>query len=259
MKLAGISMLILAVALLPVGTWGETDDFKPNAYYILSLGPVSVDIDTLVETALGASVAVAQTTGLDYEIQDPESGTDPDFPTFLQQPETLVVDGDRFRLRMVSDEVTYTVRPASSGYDLVIIPTLAVPVSSTLESIVASLCDLGIVGTELSLELRTYPRTGLKGPAPPTDTPIDSALYGLVVAENWFSEATKLGLTLVGLRVEVVAELGPGGSVPAAFSVYVVQQAEETLKLLMPIEQLVALARAEEIAYVRPPHRPAVP
>ena len=88
---------------------------------------------------------------------------------------------------------------------------------------------------------------------------MDSLLYRLVIAEDWFSFAATNGLTVTGLRADVVVEKLPGSDLAEAFEAYAYQETEQLAQLLVPISRLVALASAESTGYVRPAYRPAVP
>ena len=256
---SSVVMALAVLALAQFASWTQTTEFDPDSYYILSLGATDVDVDSLIQTAHASAFSVALFTGSAYEIYWGGMPIEVAFDEVLADPSVLVVDGDRFRLRVADAAYSYTVRPSESGYELVIAPAVRMPVVDTLQTILLSLQDLGIVGTDLSMEFRSYDRSSIKGPPPPEGVAIDSVLYDLVVAEDWFAEAAANAITMAGLRVEVVAEKVSDAQIPQGFALYVVSETETSAKLLMPIEQLVLLARSEGIGYVRLPYRPAVP
>ena len=138
-------------------------------------------------------------------------------------------------------------------------PQQDLPIPVVLDPVLVSLRSMGILGDELSLNIQAYAKDDLKGPPPPTGAAIDSSLYGLLIARDWFGDAAAKGLTLVGLRVEVVAEILPGASLEEAFAPYVVEGSEGLAKLSLPIDLLLALARSSTVGYVRPPYHPSVP
>ncbi|MDD5264734.1 MAG: hypothetical protein PHU43_07835, partial [Candidatus Bipolaricaulis sp.] len=88
---------------------------------------------------------------------------------------------------------------------------------------------------------------------------LDSVLYDLVVAEDWFAYASAKGIALVGLSIEVVAEKVAGAAFPEGFMPYVVSETERLTKLVLPIDRLVALAKESTIGYVRMPLSPVAP
>jgi len=260
MRLKTAGMIGLAAfALLQIASWAQIEEFVPAFYYVLPLGTSETSVNAVIQAARASAFTIAQYTGSGYDITCQGELTDWTFPTFLEAPRTLLVDGARYRLHVSGEDSTYTVRPGATGQDLVIRVESAVPVAEALEEILQSLHSLGLVGMELSLTIQSFDRSVVKGPPPPSGVPIDSSLYHLMIAEDWYTQAAVYGLLLYGLRAEVVAEVLPGESIPQPFSAYAVGQAENTVKLLMPIEQLVLLAQADEIGYVRPPYRPAVP
>jgi len=151
------------------------------------------------------------------------------------------------------------VRPGDGGYTLIIFPHRDLPQGETIFSLLGTLQKLGVIGAEVAMEgFRSFEKDAEKGPEPPAEAAIDSDLYGLTVAADWFSFASSLGLTRVGLRVEVVAEKLPGGAIPEEFQPYIIpgSETDQLAKLLLPIHRLVDLARSSFIGYVRPPYQP---
>jgi len=255
-----IVMALAAVVFLQFASWTQTTEFEPTSYYIFSLGPTVVDVDSLVQTACASAFSVAIYTGSAYDVyREGAPVVDTTIDDLLGDPRTLVVDGARFHLRVVDVAYSYTVRPGESGYDLVIAPSARIPMVDTLQTVLLSLQDLGIVGTDLGMSYRSFDKSSIKGPPPPEGAAIDSVLYDLVIAEDWFAEAAAHGITMAGLRVEVVAEKIPGAQIPERFAAYIASEVETIAKLLIPIEQLVPLARSEGIGYVRLPYQPAIP
>jgi len=254
-----VAMALAVLALLQFASWAQVTEFEPSCYYILSLGSTVVDVDSLIQTAHASAFSVAFYTGSAYDIYWGGMPIEVAFDEVLADPRVLVVDGDRFHLHAVGDAYSYTVRPDEAGYELVIAPAARIPIVDTLQTVLLSLQDLGIVGTNLSMDFRSFDKLSIKGPPPPQGAAIDSVLYDLVIAEDWFAEAAANGITMAGLRAEVVAEKIPGAQIPQEFTLYVVSETENVAKLLMPIEQLVLLARSGGIGYVRLPYHPTVP
>jgi len=250
---------LVAVAFLQFASWAQTAEFEPTSYYVFSLGPAAIDVNSLVQTASASAISVAIYTGSAYDLYREGTAIETTLGDLLGDPKTLVVDGARFRLRVAEAAYFYTVRPGETGYDLVISPAIRVPIVDTLQTVLLSLQELGVVGTDLSMSFRSFDKSSIKGPPPPQGAAIDSVLYDLMIAEDWFAEAAVHGITMAGLRVEVVAEKIPGARIPERFAAYVAGETENAAKLLMPIEQLVLLARSEGIGYVRLPYQPAVP
>jgi len=72
---------------------------------------------------------------------------------------------------------------------------------------------------------------------------------------RWAAE----GLALIGLDVDVVAEKLSGGTTPAALAAYVVSESRCVAELILPIEQLRALAQSNAVGVVRLPYVPVAP
>ena len=238
---------------------GDTTSFLQTHYYLLSLGQVAADIDSIRQEAQSSGYSLI--TYSDNSAEAWRGGlvveTAPE--DVLADERLLAVDGERFLLRQSEAAYAFTVRPAESGYELVIDPHQDQAMADVLGQVLGSLQSLGILGDELSLDVRAYAKDDVKGPPPPIDVAIDSTLYGLSVARDWFDYAAQKGLTRVGLRVEVVAEVLPGASLAGSFEPYIVDGSATAVKLRLPIEQLLALARSSGVGYVREPYRPAVP
>jgi len=257
-------LLLSMLFLLTLGSLlisGQTStDFVQTHYYLLSMGQILVDTDTLAQTMQGRDFTVVTYEGDTASVyRGAELAVDVSVQGALADEAVLVVDGDRFYLRVAGDPFTYSVRPATDGYELVVSPSQDIAISDALTSILMSLQEIGLLGNSIDLEFAAYAKNDLKGPAPPAGASIDSILYRLVIAEDWFAFAAANSLALTGLRVDVVVEKLPGGSLPETLAAYVYEDTEQLAKLLVPVDQLVALASAESTGYVRPPYQPAAP
>jgi len=254
--------ILLAAAAIPMGAAAASDGMMlvSTEYYIFSLGAVGVNVADLVQSGRDAAFSVVT-----YDedgtpsIARAAGATDAPIEVVLEEERVLVVDGERFLLRVREEGYAYAVRPAPSGYELVVSPMMDLSMLDTLTTILVSLQEIGVIGSEAGLEYRSFAKTDDKGPAPPAGAALDSSLYGLVVAEDWFEHADSKGLTRVGLRAEVVAEKLPGAALPDEYRAFVTAETEQLVRLLLPIDQIVPLSRSSAIGYVRPPYQPAVP
>lgn len=219
-------------------------------YYIFSLGEMSVDTAALVGATQSSGYAV---------IRYVDDVPDGNLQTTLSMQKFLLVDGDRAYLRQAEDAYEFTVRPSAAGYELVVNPSEDVILTDALGAILVTLQNIDMVGNEVNLEYEAFSKADLKGPAAPEGVFLESTLYGLMVAEDWFAYASSHGLTLVGLRVEVVAEKLPGAALESPFSPFVTEESASLAKLLLPIDQLTALASSPSVGYVRTAYQPAVP
>jgi hypothetical protein len=215
-----------------------------------------IDLPALIQTTQSSGYSV-----IDYGAPvSGESGVDSGRAvSVLEGAAFLLVDHDRFYLREVGETYTFTVRASELGYELVINPQQDLSVNDALGSILMALQQLGILGSEVNLDFASFAKADLKGPASPAGAPMDSTLYGLVVSEDWFAYAASKLITQAGLRVEVVAEKIPGGVLSSEFSDYVVEETDLLVKLLLPIDELLTLAKSSSIGYVRIAYQPLIP
>jgi hypothetical protein len=262
MMLRYAALLALVVLLLAPAAADAADaatGFLETNYYLLSLGHLAGDVESIRQAVQSSGYSVITYSGSSIEATRGDGTVPTIAESVLSDERLMVVDNGRFLLRASGEGFAFTVRPSENGYELVIDPQRDLSMADVLGSVLPTLQSIGIVGQEVSLDIQAYAKEALKGPAPPDGVPIDSTLYGLRVARDWFGYAAAKGLTLSGLRVEVVAELAPGVALPAPFAPYAIEQAGDLAKLSLPIEKLVALAGSPEIAYVRPPYVPSVP
>jgi hypothetical protein len=253
----------IAVLILLIGTaaWlgtGQALSFRAANYYIFPLGGPSVDVESLLQTAQAEGYAVIRYDGTTAVAYEGDQVATQAVDLLLGSPSLLIVDGGRFLLKSSAGNSTFAVRPGTDGLELVFSPQE----DQTMDEVISVLLELeriGILSDEVDFEFHEYAKDALKGPAPPTGARIDSNLFGLTVSEDWHAYAASKGLTLVGLRVEVVAELLPGSVLPAEFESFVSSEGESLVGLLLPVDQLVALATAEGIGLVREPYEPIAP
>jgi len=251
--------LLALILVIPAHGADMPTSFSDTHYYILSIGTMSVDLPTLIQTAQSTGHSIIQFEGDVASVSREGAESTDEVLAALADDAVLLVDGDRFYLRQVTDTYTFTVRPSESGYELVINPIQELAINETLASVLMGLQQIGVLGNEVNLEFASFPKADLKGPASPIGVPIDSMLYGLAVAEDWFAYAASKGLTQVGLRVEIVAEMIPDSTLSAEFSAYVIEESESLVKLLLPIDKLLSLAKSASIGYVRIAYQPSVP
>jgi len=249
--------IILLIPLLG-GAVDATTTFLETHYYLFPLGPAACGPDAVAQVARVQSYSMILYDNGSVEAFRGDSPVDAP-ADLLDDRHLLIVDRDRFLLRSAGDGFTFTVRPAESGYELVIDTERALPIQAVLDSVLVSLTSFGLLGDELNLDMQAYAKDNLKGPQPPSGVPIESTLYGLKVSRDWHDYAARVGLTLVALRVEVVAELEPGASLDTRFAAWIIESGAGLEKLALPIEQLVVLARSAGVSYIRAPYRPSVP
>lgn len=253
-----VAVASLLLAALSVGATDTSTSFLGTHYYLLSLGQIATDVDSVRRASQSSGYSVITYDGDSAQAfrgDNPVAAVE----AVLSDEKLLVVDSGRFLLRESRDRFTFSVRRTGNVYELVIDPQQDLPMSDVLESVLVALKPMGILQDKVDLDIQAYAKTDLKGPRPPAGASIESSLYSLLVARDWFDYASTKGLILVGLRVEVVAETLPGVSLAEPFAPYVIQTVEGLAKLSLPIDQLLALARSSAVSYVRAPYRPSIP
>ncbi len=255
--LGALAVLLLNILISGAIVLGEEADLLQTNYYVISIGEPKGSLDLLIQTAQGDQFTVIVISGETATSYRGSEATEEPEAVLLDADSLLYVDQSLFLLQIAGEDLDYVVRPTEGGYALLLIPHRDLPQGETLISVLNELQQMGIVGEEVQMEwVDAFPKKADKAPKPPEGVAIDSDLYGLAVAADWFSTAASRGLTRVGLRVEVVAEKLPGETIPAAYQSYIVSETEELAKLLVPIHRLVGLAKSSAIGYVRPPYQP---
>ena len=257
----GMATCLLLLLGLSVGAAAEEVLFYRGNYYLISIGAVSSEVASVIQTGQekGFAVIVLDTSGLSaYQGTEQTQESESDL---IGAPSLLYMDGERFLLRVQGDEFDYEVRPGEKGYDLVLVPHQDMTAPDLVSDVLVPLQEMGIVGEEVDMEYRMFVLNPDKSEAPPAGVAIDSDLYNLMIAPDWFTAAEEMNLARTGLRVSVVAEKVPTGAIPESLKPYVVSETDALAKLLLPIEDLLALASDSAIGYLRPPYQPqpAVP
>jgi len=257
-KLAGVLVGLLLIAVVgAVPSLCSESELLKSHYYLLLIGEMDVPLESLIQSAKERELAIIVLSDEQVASYRGSDLTDEGEEILLDADALLYVDKSRFLLRIKGADLDYVVRPAEVGYTLLLSPHRDLPQGDTLLAVLSELQQIGIVGGDIQMEWEgALPKETDKSPQPPDGVAIDSDLYALATAEDWFATAASQGLSRVGLSVEVVAEKLPGAAIPEAFQGAVVSETEELVKLLVPIHLLVELARAETINYVRPPYQP---
>lgn len=257
----GMATCLFLLLSLSAGAAAEEVLFSPGNYYLISIGAVTGEITSLVQTGQQRGFTVVVLNAGDLSAYRGAEQTQETESDLIGAPSLLYVDEERFLLRVQGDEFDYEVRPGEKGYDLVLIPHQDMTASDLVTDVLVPLQQMGVVGDEVDMEYKTFVLNPEKSEAPPLGVAIDSNLYNLMIAPDWLAAAQELNLARTGLRVSVVAEKVPAGGIPEQLAPYVVSETETLAKLLLPIEDLVKLASDSGIGYVRSPYQPypAVP
>ena len=253
---AALILFVASVFSVVVGAGGPQTDLVANQYYVTSLGQPAIPLVTLTQRAQSSGYTTILRHGNEVVSFYGTERTDQAEEVLLGTGCLLYVDGEFILLRVIGPDYDYVVRPGATGYELLLIPHRDLALGEPLLSSLTELQRLGIVGESLNLAFTAFPKSPEKTPPAPQGVRLDSLLYGLVLSEDWFSYVTKNGLTRTGLRVEVVAEKVPGGTIPESYRPYLTEETAQLAKLLVPIHLLVDLARSASVNYVRPPYQP---
>lgn len=263
MRFAAKGAAVALVAALSIAAAGDAVTLDTQSYYAFAVEGLAVSIETLSASAVAGGYAVlAFSANTVAVIHGTDSSGDTVGTMLLSADRLLVLDSDRFYLRVHGANFSYAVRPADGGLELVVSPKAPLDLIEALTLVLVDLQDVGIGSMDVDLgSYRTVTRNPLKGPAEPQDlsATLDYALYGLVAAEDWFTYAAQKGIALLGLRLEVVVEKLPGAPLSAAFASNVVSETERFASLVVPVDQLVPLARSSGVGYVRLPYVPVAP
>lgn len=254
-----IALAILLSGCLSAAAVEAATSFLKSHYYLLSLGQVATDVDSIRRAAQSSGFSVIAYDGDWAQAFRGDDSVGTAAEVVLSDERLLLIDSGRFLLRESGEGFTYSVRPSETGCELVVDPQRDLSMSDVLGSVLVALQSMGILGNEVNLDVQAYAKDDIKGPPPPSDIAIESTLYSLLLARDWYDYAATKSLTLVGLRVEIVAEILPGASLTEPFVAYVVDEVEGLAKLSLPIDQLLALARSSAVGYVRVPYHPSVP
>jgi len=255
---ASIAVLILLVGTVAWLSTGQALSFHQANYYVFSLGGPAVDVESLFRTAQAEGYAVVRYDSTGVTAYEGDQLATETLDDLLASSRLIIIDGGRFLLRASTETSTFAVRPNSSGLELVFSPQE----DQAMDGVVSVLLELermGILSEEVDFGFQEFARDDPKGPAPPASARMESDLFGLTVAEDWHAFASAKGLSLVGLRVEVVAELLPGSELPAEYADYVNSESETLVGLLLPVDQLVPLASSQSIGLLRKPYEPVAP
>lgn len=254
--------ILLTSSMVNVAAVGETAGFLQTHYYILPLGEIDTDVQTVTQATQANGFTALLYDGNDVSVRRAGELADLPAEAVYADLNLLIVDADRFSLAAGAGTYSYVVRPSEFGYELVVSPLQDIDDVATLVAIVTDLQFMEVLGSDVTIDLSqlaSFERDSLKGPPPPVGVAIDSTLYALTIAEDRSEHASTHDLRIVGLRVEVVAEKVPGGSLAERFDPYVISETEQLAKLVLPIDLLLPLAKSLNVGYVRPPYQPAIP
>jgi len=263
MRFMGKGVALALIAALGMSIASSAVTLDSQSYYSFNIGALAVSVQTLSAAAATMDFAVLAYSDNSVSIlHTPSTGLDNVQDMLLHAERLLVVDGDRFYLRATNPMLTYAIRAVDGGLELVASPRSSVDLVDALTSILVELQDLGIAGIDIDLDgYRSVARNPWKGPAEPQDLAVklDYALYGLTVSEDWFAYAHEKGIALLGLRLEVVVEKIPNETLPTGFRTSITSETTALASLVVPVDQLVPLARSAGVGFVRLPYVPVAP
>ncbi len=223
----------------------------------------STDVVSVIETAQQQGYWIRIQTGEDITYlqgSQPCPSCEPSQESQFFQPPQLIVDGQQFWIRLDEPQWRVNLRPApqTASYEFIVSPKL--PKTSLSDNDVNAILDtlkpFGVLPTQsASLQLETMiPPTK---PVPPEGARIDSVLYGLTQAPDWTDYAQQQNIELSGLRAQVIVELtSADASLPDGVDLVATSRSGALVSAQARIDQLVRLASASSVAFVRLPSQP---
>lgn len=223
----------------------------------------STDVVNVIETAQAQGYWIRIQTGQDVTYlqgSQPCSSCEPNRESQFFKPPQLIVDGERFWIRLDEAQWRVNLRPApqTSSYELIVSPKLPKTglSSDDLDAILDTLAPFEVLPTQTT-SLQLDPMAQPSKPVPPENAQIDSVLYGLTQAPDWMDYAERQNLSLSGLRAEVIVELTSAeASLPDGIDLVATSRNGALISAQARVDQLVRLASAPSVAFVRPPSRP---
>lgn len=223
----------------------------------------STDVVSVIGTAqqLGYWIRIQTGTDITYlQGGQPCPSCDPNQEATFFQPPQLIVDGQEFWIRLDEPQWRVNVRPATqtAGYEFIVSPKLPKTSLSDndLNAILDTLAPFNVLpqqSASLQLETMIQPTK----PVPPEGARIDSVLYGLTLAPDWMDYAQQQNIGLSGLRADVIVELTSAqASLPEDVDLIATSRTGALVSAQARIDQLVRLASAPSVAFVRMPNRP---
>lgn len=262
---------VLIGALLGVGPTAsaghgaaiETANVDTERHFRTVVPSPSTDVVNVIQTAQQQGYWIRIQTGQDVTYlqgSQPCPSCDPSQESQFFQPPQLMVDGQQFWIRLDKPQWRVNLRPApqTDGYEFIVSPKLPKTSLSDddLNAILDTLAPFGVLPTQsASLQLETMiPPTK---PVPPEGTSIDSVLFGLTQAPDWMDYAREQNIALSGLRAEVIVELtSADASLPDGVDLVATSRTGALVSAQARIGQLVRLASASSVAFLRLPSQP---
>lgn len=265
--LLGVLLLALGLPRMTLlwATVGGSNDsaLLAGQSYRTALPPTTTDMVHIVMAAQDLDYWIRIQQGLDVTYlkgKTPCSACDPTHEAVFFQMPQLYVDGPLYWIRLDEPKYRLNLRPAAEGqkatspYELVVSPKVDLG-GDDLQGLLTQLAPFGVAPTQtsaLSFEAIAVPSK----PQPPADARLDSILYGLMIAPDWRDYAVGHGIDLAGLRARVIIELTSPGALPQAADLLVEARSDSLIRALVPIAQMLVLARDPAVSLVRLPNRP---
>lgn len=175
--------------------------------------------------------------------------------SFLGFPQ-LYLDGELFLVRLDEELYRLAIRPSaelSGSYEVVVSPKGSMDRSAVERAGQSWLQELGIVQTA---PLEFVELTPQEKPQVPAGARLDSLLYALAIAPDWHDFARARGISLLGLRIRVIIELVNPQVVPQGYHLLEEARAQELMRVLVPVSELIRLARDPAVKFIRLPYEP---
>ena len=257
--LLGLGPTASAQTGLPFGT----ANVDTERHFRALIPTPSANVVSVIGTAQQLGYWIRIQTGQDVTYLQggqPCPSCDPSQESQFFQPPQLIVDGQGFWIRLDQPQWRVNLRPATqtAGYEFIVSPKLPKTSLSDndLTAILEALAPFNVLprqSASLQLETMIQPTK----PVPPEGARIDSVLYGLTLAPDWMDYAQQQNIGLSGLRAKVVVELTSAqASLPENVELIATSRTGALVSAQARIDQLVRLASAPSVAFVRMPSQP---
>ncbi|MGQ9477358.1 MAG: hypothetical protein ACUVRH_02575 [Candidatus Bipolaricaulia bacterium] len=259
MRILVLSALLICLSLVLIGGIGGEARIGRVTFYKAPFPLAQPDIATIAARAQGLNFWIRVQEGLNVAYLHGSELCTGCIPaneaSFFGFPQLYLDDG-LFLIRLDEADYRMVVRPATEAlgaYEVIFGPKREMSPQAMEEEAQSWLQKLGIIQTT-SLEFNEL--IPQEKPQPPAGAQLDSLLYALTIAPDWHDFARERGLSLLGLRIRVIVELVNPQVLPQGYYLLVEAQAQDLLRVLVPVSELIRLSHDPAVKLVRLPYEP---
>ena len=258
MRILVSSALLLGLSLLlSGGLWGGA--LGTGNFYKATIPLPEPDISTITARAQGLGFWIRIQQGVEVMYLHGTELCGSCVPaaeeSFFGFPQ-LYLDSALFLVRLDEELYRMVIRPSAElngSYEVVVSPKGSMDRSAVERAGQSWLQELGIVQTAPLEFVELAPQ---EKPQVPAGVRLDSLLYALAIAPDWHNFARARGISLLGLRIRVIVELVNPQVVPQGYHLLEEARAQELMRVLVPVSELIRLARDPAVKFIRLPYEP---